>query len=429
MIPAARPAVRTGERENVAIAIERAAYACLCLFAFSMPWSETGFATSGVDFSHWFALAALALVIFRKGFPSPARGVADLHYWMLAFAGWSIASLFWTVDRDSTVARTGTYLQLLLFTWVVWTLCTTESRIAAVLRSYVLGTSVLAVGIIENVLAGRTMDQIKGLAGTGSDRYTVSGVNPNDLGLMLALSIPMALYLLARRSGRQWTTVLLWAQLLLAGTGILLSGSRGAALAASGGLFMLPMVLGRLSRLQKALMAVVVAGTVVGAMSLVPPETWGRFMDLGKDLTEGTMTHRTQIWAASTVLFREHPLAGVGSGAHPVAVTSLIGRPLVAHNTFMSALAELGVVGELLLLGMLTTAFHCAWKMPRLQRSFWVLVLAVWGIGACSGTLEYRKMTWLLLSLLVAHAYVRRRIPGGIRRHGARSVCLVSAVF
>ncbi len=428
-IPTIRPAVKTVRRADAGIAIGQLAYGCLCLFAFAVPWSETGFTVHGIEISRWFGLAALALVIFLQRFPARARPIADLHYWMLGFAGWSMASLFWTLDRDTTITRAETYIQLLLFTWVVWVLCTSESRIAGVLQSYVLGTTVIAIGVIENLLTGTTMGQIQGLEGMGTDRYTVNGINPNDLGLMLALSIPMNLYLLARRKSRPWITVALWAQLVLAGTGILLSGSRGSALAASGGVFMLPLILPRLSRPQKAVMAIALAGIVATAISLVPRDTWQRFLDLGADITEGTMTHRTQIWAASGVVFREHPLAGVGSGAHPVAVTSLLGRPLVAHNTYLSALAELGVVGELLLLGMLATAFHCAWKMPRLARTFWILLLATWCIGASDGTLEYTKMTWLLFSLLVAHFYVRRQGMGSARGKRIRSVCIASPVF
>src|SRR5581483_10849836 len=106
---------------------------------------------------------------------------------------------------------------------------------------------------------------------------------------------------------------------------------------------------------------------------------------------------------------RTHAWLGVGSSAHPAAVVTIIGRPLVAHNTFLSVLVELGIPGELLLFGLLGAAFFCAWRMTGLERILWVISLVTWCIGVCGGTWEYRKTTWFLISLLVSHAYARHR--------------------
>ena len=122
------------------------------------------------------------------------------------------------------------------------------------------------------------------------------------------------------------------------------------------------------------------------------------------------MTHRTQIWTVSTDVFRNHPVVGIGSGAHPVAVANMLGRPLVAHNTYVSVLAELGIVGELIFLGLLAALFYSTFRLPRPERALWLLILATWCIGVGGGTWEYRKITWFLFSLLAAHVYARR--PG-----------------
>ena len=47
------------------------------------------------------------------------------------------------------------------------------------------------------------------------------------------------------------------------------------------------------------------------------------------------------------------------------------------------------------------TAFN-AFKLSRWEAGFWLTVLAVWAIGASTLTYEYRKATWLFLSLVVA---------------------------
>jgi O-antigen ligase len=76
----------------------------------------------------------------------------------------------------------------------------------------------------------------------------------------------------------------------------------------------------------------------------------------------------------------------------------------LAHNSFISVLVELGLIGFILFGTILGIATIKAWSQPRWDSRFWLTVLAVWAIGASSLTYEYRKATWLFLSLLIASA-------------------------
>jgi O-antigen ligase len=390
--------------DYVGTVLDQLAFAFLWLMVFVIPVSEAGY-----EMTRWFGLAAFGLTLLRTGVLGRGRRLCELHYWMMAFALWSSLSILWTIDRDSSAMRIGTYLQLLVLAWVIWVLASSESRVLSLLQAYAFGTVICSVATISNLLAGRTMTLGDDLDGPASDRYTMNNLNPNDLGFMLALSIPMVLFLLARRKGGLVGAVACWVQMVLSMTAILLSGSRGAALTAFAALLMLPLVLGKLPGWQRVMASVASGAVVAAGVYMLPSYTWDRFLDLGNQLTEGTMTHRRQIWAASEAVFRNHPLLGVGSGAHPVAVESILGRPLVAHNTFISVLAELGVPGELLLLGLLGAAFYCAYHMAGLERIFWTVTLLAWCVGVCGGTWEYRKLTWFLFGLLAAHVYARRR--------------------
>jgi hypothetical protein len=75
------------------------------------------------------------------------------------------------------------------------------------------------------------------------------------------------------------------------------------------------------------------------------------------ELTEGTLTHRTVIWAAGMEVFRDHPFLGVGAGAYSPATVKIVNIPLIAHNTFVSVLVELGVFGPPMLLMLLASMF------------------------------------------------------------------------
>ena len=88
----------------------------------------------------------------------------------------------------------------------------------------------------------------------------------------------------------------------------------------------------------------------------------------------------------------------------------MVDAPLVAHNTFLSVLVELGVGGALLLAGLLGCLFYCASRMRYMERCLWIILLLTWAIGGSTLTWEYHKPTWLLFALLAAHAYSRRRV-------------------
>ena len=394
---AAQPSART-----IAASLDQIAFFGLCVLAFGLPWERgTGFTILPLVGGATGALAILSSAISPR-----QKKLWDLHYWLIAFAAWSAMSLLWTVDWDATLTRAATYGQLMVFAWLIWVLASTESRIFRLMQAYLFGTFVCAYGTFMNLLAGRTYGQTADLEGTNSSRYIMTGMNPNDVGLLLAPALAISLYLLARRKGNP---LILWIQFVMCITTILLSGSRGGLLASAVALVMFPMVFGALRRWQKLFAAVACAGAIAAAVYFVPPDTWQRLLRVGTDLTQGTMTHRTQIWAGSMELFREHPLLGVGSDAHAAAVVKIVARPLVAHNTFLSVLVELGVAGELIFLGLIACAFEFARRIGSLERTFWTLLLAGWCIGAVGGTWEYRKATWFLFGLLAAHVYVRRR--------------------
>jgi O-antigen ligase len=404
---------------RVGTALDRMGYVVLCLFVFSIPWEETLPMLGRFLLASWIGLFAFGIVILRTAICRRVRKLSPLHYAMLALVAWSALSLFWTADWGSTVSRVGTYVQLLVLVWLIWEVAATDTRVLGLLQSYVFGALVCSLSTIRNFMIGRTATQLaadSGLSFWETSRYSISGINANDLGLIIALSVPMLVYLLASPKGRL-VKALCWLQLVAGFTAILLTGSRGSLLAAVVGLVMLPLTMSRLPRWQRLGSLIACAGLVACSAYLVPLDIWRRIIAVGSELSQGTLTNRTTIWTAGLEAFRDHAFLGVGSGAYGFTIMKVAdfsyitgsASNAVAHNTFVSVLVELGVVGALLLFALLAGLYYCASRMRSLDRRLWITLLLTWTVGVSALTWEYRKPTWLVFGLLAAHAYSQRR--------------------
>jgi len=404
------PEMREASSPGLRSVLNQAAYMILGAFVFVIPWDESVPLMGGFLIGRWLGFLAFGVTVLWIGMTGHVRRISAVHYALAGLAGWSALSVLWTADWDSTITRAGTYLQLLTAVWLIWELATTESRVLGLLQCFVLGTYVSSISTIVNFIQGRTAAQLANAAGYTvweTSRYSIDGVNENDLGVMLALSIPMTFYLATRRK-RLLSRCVCWLHLGAVATAVLLTGSRGALFAAI--VAVLVSVLGSPSG-QSLAVKFAGLGVVASGTLFIPQATLDRLLSAGTELSGGTLTHRTVIWAAGLEAVRDHAFLGVGAGAYGPTVLKAVDIPYVAHNTFLSVFVELGVVGALILGGLLASAFLYAFLMPSLERCLWIALLLTWSAGVSSLTWEYRKPTWFVFGMLAAHVYARRSEP------------------
>ena len=69
---------------------------------------------------------------------------------------------------------------------------------------------------------------------------------------------------------------------------------------------------------------------------------------------------------------------------------------------------ESGIIGLAIFLILILLTLRIVWDLPPPQRRLWLILGTTWVVGVMNLSWQYRKPTWLLLALLVAHAAVTR---------------------
>src|SRR5437879_9386283 len=139
--------------------------------------------------------------------------------------------------------------------WLSWELAPGAQEQMHLMRAYVFGTFVSGIDTVYLFLSHQE---------SVYQRYAGAKLDANDLGLIMALSTPMSYYLLIQNHGR-----MVWVyrvHLILAGTTILLTASRGATLATVVALAIVPLTQARLGGRQRVallLTVILLTGAII----------------------------------------------------------------------------------------------------------------------------------------------------------------------
>jgi O-antigen ligase len=335
-------------------------------------------------------LAAVTVAaVAARGYVRKAHAI---HYLLIALAAWVAVSNLWSFDPDVTLPRTLTIAQLVVFAWVYWQLGNTPRFTESAITAFVSGALIVVVDTFVNFARGETYSL--------DARFAAKGYDPNDLGVTLAIAMPLAWYLVVRCEG--WRRLLGGLYVPAALAAVALTASRGATLTVLVAILAVPALTDHLGG--RTIVRAVAVGFLAAAVLYVwiPSASWERLLSTRDELSGGTLSYRTVVWRAAWETFGEHWLCGVGAGAFPaVAASSSINERMVVHNTFLSIAVELGSIGVALYFAPWVLVGRRARRAEKVMRRWSYVVLTTWVIGVSSLTWEYRKTTWFLLALLL----------------------------
>lgn len=325
------------------------------------------------------------------------RALGPFQFTFGLFTLWAMMSFFWSIDQKQTLTSIITFIQLYVLILLVWEFVQSEQDQLALMNAYVLGAYVSVVGIVIAFTGGNQYQYM---------RYSASGFNPNDLGLILALGVPLAWRLTLEKKH----TIVAWLYRLYipsALVAITLTASRASFMAFCVAILFIIWTYTSLSLWQKCIVVLVFLMFGVSAFFVVPESSLSRITSIGDELLYGNLNQRTTIWMSGLEVFSGEPLLGTGAGTFRNSVATKLGRGVSSHNLFLSTLVGQGIIGFLILLSILVVLIISILEMPRLKRRLWTVMLATWFVGVMTLDWEQEKTTWLLLGLLACQGRIK----------------------
>ena len=361
-----------------------------------------------------FGIVAQALVTRGRQL-SLASVPIPLWLWV----GWMALSALWVEDGDGFALRFLFNIKFLVIALAIadW-LATNSHRLGRVALAFLLGTLVVSGLVIANA---RELEDNLVHASLRASAFEEQG--PAHVASYLMAALITAYHLVLQQTSRGRAAALAVVSLLLA-TALVYSGTRSAWVGAVVGVTILS-----LHSRRRVALAVSLVTVVVLALLFVPSVQRAVVNRMGNAVESGG-AGRTDIWAVSIGIWKEHPFLGVGMGELPRAYDRTAIRDAQfdtderlshlqhrgSHSIYLHNLAELGVVGAGLFLAWFVLLAVGAWKAARTKIPAAVLAFALYLAFATQGAfldILNRKYFWFNVALVLAvRTLARRELPG-----------------
>lgn len=366
----------------------------ICLI-FTIPFKEIFVLPQLGTISRILGVVVAAAWLVSVGLTGQIRRPGIFHLAAFTFFTWNFLSILWSINADQSLARSLTFARMAIFVWLIWDLFNDRGAIWIGCQAYVLGAWVTIGSLMSNFING-----VEAYHSSGG-RFTATGFNTNETGIILGLGIPLAWFLATSNPLQErMPTLIRWVNFLYipaALFAIVLTASRGSMLAAAPGLLVILISLKRTSTIQRVVLATGLIATAISFNSIVPQENLERLNTAGEEISANDLNGRVHIWKQGFEVFEENVIAGIGTGAFRSAIQSGI----APHNVFVAIAVELGLIGITLFCLILLIVFAALWMQPAAERLIWASLLLNWLLGSMVGNWEYENVSWLFLCFIV----------------------------
>ena len=335
-------------------------------------WLSTLFpAEGGLTLNRMIGLVTLGGVIFpltRTSFVKTKFGFSKSDYFGIGFLGIALVSVIVNGAYPRTTGQIWELLMGYLLYWLLRNTIDSRKRLKTLLWVIVVCNVVVALSVVNAYV---TSDP-------GVTLYRIQGIQQvNTTGIFGAVAILIVLWLYHRPSDSgPRIDILKYGLVALFAGAIFLTGNRSGVAALLASLF----IIGLFSPKRRgntgvfsAVGLLIVSAVVIASIA---PGTINRVINIpigilsqSTSVEELDILDRVQLTQGAWRMFIANPVFGIGFGGYGYQlgkyVPVRVGSTSIAHNIYLSALAETGIFGFVMVLMIFGTYFSQLWKRAR----------------------------------------------------------------
>jgi len=371
----------------------------------------------------------IGLLATRQWGPALFRDHPLLTALAILLAAWAGASLLWAADETAATSGAWRLVQMVLLPFLVYT----AIRDRRDLRMF--AWALIVAGVLTTI-AGLLILRAGAESGGRFGGYLG---NPNNLAAVLLPGLALT-GLLLQGSRRGFERRLLAACGLVLLLSFFLTESRGG-LIGLGVMCVVALAFAGPARARVVGLVAVLAVVGVTYFTVFAPQAARQRIT---SYSSATSTGRSDLWSVARLMFENHPVRGVGIDNFTVLAPAYLERDLnitrsdlilrpdatEVHNTYLNVLAELGLVGGLLFVGLLAGVLAVACRATRAlaragdrQTELMARGLVIGASGMLTAyfffSAQFEKPLWIVLGALAALSTVARGSEGRSARRQA----------
>jgi O-antigen ligase len=372
--------------EAVASAPERGTYALLCVVLFGSSAEGVIVLLPGLSLLNRLAgfamVAAFGVTLFEG---RKIRPIRRLGVHLACTIAWILMTMTWAIAVGG-IRELTLIIQLPLLAVVCVQMLDTPKRRRIAMLWYSCGGLVSAIWVIVAWINKK--DYVY------SGRYTIGSVDPNYSGVLLVSTGFLFWLGITEFSKLRLFRIPVGVAFAFA---VILTGSRGAmvtGVVCSAYAFVDAVFRVRIVAMVAGVL-IVFASLAVLRTEIIPPASQER-INSALDTKARTAVERRASWEAGVDQFYIRPLQGAGFNTYSTFTIGNVGIAIAAHNDYVRFLAELGLVGLLLVVGGL----YRVWKVSsHLTARIGLLTVA---FGGLTVDLALKKAYWIAIAFAVA---------------------------